>query len=374
MKVTVLKGHERACLCVKYNREGDLIFTSAKDNHPTLWMSETGERVGTYEGHSGAVFSLDVTWNSEFLLTGSADQDVKLWNVETGEELFSWAHNGPVRTVAWAEGDKKFLTVTDPYAGKPAKIRIYEFTGDPETQPREPLLEFESAKEMGARTKVTHAVFARLNGTLLVSTESGALRSYDAETGEMLQEVRDHKDTVRSFSLNRERTLLLTASADTSARLYEVRDLEKCIKEYKTDRPINSCSISPIKDHVLLGGGQDAADVTTTSSSQGKMDVRIMHSIFGVELGRVKGHFGPVNSCTFHPSGWGFASAGEDGYVRVHKFDADYDTLGDALEPNDEKIAALKAQIESARAPPPPLPGMDALEAAGGAGESKSER
>jgi translation initiation factor 3 subunit I len=34
------------------------------------------------------------------------------------------------------------------------------------------------------------------------------------------------------------------------------------LKTYKTDRPVNSAAISPIKDHVVLGGGQEAIEVT----------------------------------------------------------------------------------------------------------------
>jgi WD40 repeat protein len=46
---------------VKYNHEGDWLFTCAKDHHPTVWNGETGERIGTYAGHNGAVWSCDVT-------------------------------------------------------------------------------------------------------------------------------------------------------------------------------------------------------------------------------------------------------------------------------------------------------------------------
>lgn len=44
----LLHGHERSITAVKYNLDGDLLFTSAKDNKPTVWYADTGERLGTY--------------------------------------------------------------------------------------------------------------------------------------------------------------------------------------------------------------------------------------------------------------------------------------------------------------------------------------
>ena len=42
------------------------------------------------------------------------------------------------------------------------------------------------------------------------------------------------------------------------------------------------------------------------------------------EIGKVKGHFGPINTLAFHPSGKGYTSGGEDGYIRIHDFDPSY--------------------------------------------------
>lgn len=56
----VLHGHERAITQIKYNRDGDLLFSVAKDNKPTVWFSANGERLGTYNGHGGAVWCVDV--------------------------------------------------------------------------------------------------------------------------------------------------------------------------------------------------------------------------------------------------------------------------------------------------------------------------
>jgi len=46
--------------------------------------------------------------------------------------------------------------------------------------------------------------------------------------------------------------------------------------------------------------------------------------IFMEEIGKVKGHFGPINTLAFHPQGKGYTSGGEDGYIRIHDFDPSY--------------------------------------------------
>ena len=56
----ILQGHERPLTMVKYNREGDLIFTAAKDHRPCMWYADNGERIGTFDGHNGTVWSIDV--------------------------------------------------------------------------------------------------------------------------------------------------------------------------------------------------------------------------------------------------------------------------------------------------------------------------
>lgn len=117
--------------------------------------------------------------------------------------------------------------------------------------------------------------------------------------------------------------MFISSSKDTTARLFDAKKVE-CLKTYRTERPVNSASISPKYEHVVLGGGQEAMDVTTTSTKIGKFDARFFHLIFEEEFGRVKGHFGPINSVQFHPDGQGYASGGEDGYVRLHTFDSSY--------------------------------------------------
>ena len=126
----------------------------------------------------------------------------------------------------------------------------------------------------------------------------------------------------------------------TRLQLISAKDLE-VLKTYVADTPLNSAAMTTKKDFVILGGGQAAMDVTTTSARQGKFEARFYHKIFEEEIGRVRGHFGPLNTVACDPTGKGYASGGEDGYVRVHQFDKGYfDFMYEVERERQNRLAA----------------------------------
>ncbi|KAF0291723.1 Eukaryotic translation initiation factor 3 subunit I [Amphibalanus amphitrite] len=175
--------------------------------------------------------------------------------------------------------------------------------------------------------KVTSMLWGPLDEYLVTGHESGEVVQWDLRSGKTEGKktimTHEHSNKINDMQLNQDGTMFITASKDHTAKLFDMATLEP-MKTFKTERPVNSASISPIKDHIVLGGGQDAMDVTTTSSRQGKFEARFYHLIFEEEFARVKGHFGPINSLMFHPDGKSFASGGEDGYIRLQEFDPAY--------------------------------------------------
>lgn len=94
----------------------------------------------------------------------------------------------------------------------------------------------------------------------------------------------------------------ITASMDHTAKLFDTETM-KCLKTYQSDAPINAAAISPLKNHIILGGGQDAGSVTTTYARMGKFEIKWFNKIYEDELGAVKGHFGPINTLDFSYDG-----------------------------------------------------------------------
>jgi translation initiation factor 3 subunit I len=216
-----------------------------------------------------------------------------LWNCQTGECIETFNHRGPVRGVAWSEDNRKFATISDPFVEHNAKISIYDIDSGDTT----PILEIDIPKEV-KKINPTNISWTALNEHLFVSMDNGYIRLYSPETGKMVKEFMAHEKKINRVQFNREKTLFITSSADFTSKLYDAVYL-KHLKTYKTDRPINDAVISETKDHVLLGGGQDAMSVTTTSGKVGKFETRFFHLVYEEEFGCVKGHFGPINACTF---------------------------------------------------------------------------
>ncbi|TYI80762.1 hypothetical protein E1A91_D05G109200v1 [Gossypium mustelinum] len=255
------------------------------------------------------------------LITGSADQTVKLWNVQTGAQLYTFNFGSPARSVDFSVGDKLAVITTDPFMELTSAIHVKRIARDPTEQTEESELVIK-----GPQGRINRAVWGPLNRTIVSAGEDAVIRIWDSETGKLLREAdkeSGHKKTITSLTKSADGSHFLTGSLDKSAKLWDTRSLT-LIKTYVTERPVNAVAMSPLLDHVVLGGGQDASAVTTTDHRAGKFEAKFFDKILQEEIGGVKGHFGPINALAFNPDGKSFSSGGEDGYVRLHHFDPDY--------------------------------------------------
>jgi len=318
MKPILLHGHERAITMIKYSREGDLLFSCSKDPQPNVWFAANGERLGTLNGHQGAVWCIDVDWDTTRVVTGGGDNSVRLWDVSNGKEVSSLLTKSAVRSTVFSYSARMIMYATDKQMGHQSEIHIVD-TRDLESGGEEckPVVRFQPD------SPVRSALFGPLDQFVITGHEDGSLVQWDVKTGRKMNSIKEHTKKVNDLQFSKEETMFITASSDCTAKLFDTDSLDH-MKTYKTERPVNSASISPIRDHVVLGGGQEAMTVTTTTSRAGKFEARFFHLIFEEEFGRVKGHFGPINSLAFHPDGKSYASGGEDGYVRIHQFDPAY--------------------------------------------------
>lgn len=96
----------------------------------------------------------------------------------------------------------------------------------------------------------------------------------NAQSGDLLEHVKEHRDLISDVQHSKDKTMFITASKDNAAKvtqcavfllvmavaikntfaLLQLFDSEKLelLKTYRTERPVNSASISPLKDDVSV--------------------------------------------------------------------------------------------------------------------------
>jgi len=167
-------------------------------------------------------------------------------------------------------------------------------------------------------------VWGYKNQTIITANFDGNLRVYDVlEHGRQINVVAAHEKPVTALQMDKWYSTFVTASKDGKCKLWDTKTLQ-CLNIYDVGRPLNAASVSPLMEHVIMGGGEQAQDVTQTGATSEQFKVRFYNTIHATPLGSVAGHFGPVNALAFSPDGRSFVSGSEDGHVRLHHFDDSY--------------------------------------------------
>lgn len=71
------------------------------------------------------------------------------------------------------------------------------------------------------------------------------------QSGESLQTVKGHDNKINDIQKSLDEMMFITASKDNLSKLYDLECMQ-VLKTYKTDRPVNSAAISPIRDQVSI--------------------------------------------------------------------------------------------------------------------------
>ncbi|PWN32824.1 putative TIF34-translation initiation factor eIF3, p39 subunit [Meira miltonrushii] len=328
MRPILLSGHERSLNQIKFNREGDLLFSCSKDNVVNAWFAHNGERLGTYEGNGGTVWSVDPDQSSTLLVTGSAANEMRLYEISTGKCLYIWEFPTAVKRVQFSSEGNQVLVITEERMGHRGSLQVFAINRDPESWTQQSKTPTRTITFSGR--KATVAAWAPFDQYIITGHEGGKVALYyhdekepesgvDAELEE--KSVDAHPGfNVTDLQTSVDKTYFVTSSKDKSAKLIDTKNLN-IIKTYETQTPLNSAALHPTRPIVILGGGQEAMNVTTTSARQGKFEARFWHKVFEEELAALPGHFGPLNTIAISPTGKCYASGGEDGYIRVYWFD-----------------------------------------------------
>ncbi|TCT19747.1 pentapeptide repeat-containing protein [Thiobaca trueperi] len=184
------------------------------------------------------------------------------------------------------------------------------------------------------------------DGRRLVSAGAdGAVRLWDAASGEALLTLSGHQDWVTACAFSPDGRWLVSAGADRTVRLWDAASGEALLTLSGHQGRVWGCAFSPdgrrlvsVSDDgaVRLWDAASGAALLTLSGHQGEVmggafspdgrrlasagedaTVRLWDAASGEALLTLSGHQGGVWACAFSPDGRRLVSAGEDGTVRL---------------------------------------------------------
>lgn len=327
---------------LKFNHDGDLLFSSSRDTNCSAccWYAKTGEMMGSYttvgkgkttRDFDPAMVALDVNRQSTLLATTSAGEETMLWSVENGDLLGTISREMcSGSSVGFSHDDRILMVATKGRSQTKSAIELYNLNfcvpavGDciaPARTVFNPAYTYETES---AAEKITWANWGPTN-THIYFAEGGYMNILDVEMNKIVRSREIHPNhSINRFKFDNNYLTLATASTDCTACLLDHRDLAT-IQVYDSGVPVNDVSISPNSDHVILGGGMDAAAVTTQGSGS-SFEVKFFHRVYGKQLGQLRCHFGTITAMTFHPDGFGFTSGSYDGLIKLYRFNEAYHT------------------------------------------------
>jgi translation initiation factor 3 subunit I len=343
LKKTMLHGHTRPVTFITWNRDCNLLFTSAKDKQVCVWSFPDGECLGSYVGHQGAVWACSVTSDSSWLVTSGADRLVIVWEARTSRELARMELPGVARFVEWASAGtqddtsrtERFVTAHNKFGSHPPALTVWQFDGtNIEEQMRVSTLP----------TPATQVRWGKDDLVLASSHENGELIFWQAADGAEVRRIKAHDALLSKFDFSADRELVATVSTDMKVKVWDLGQGSEGTLLYhiETDRPLNTVALGPLTRAVAVGapsgrpgvctviaaGGQDIRDVALSKGTSDEFDSKMfrlgMDDAFPSELqadGAAKGHFGPVHTLAFTVDGSAMASGSEDGCIRLHLFD-----------------------------------------------------
>lgn len=208
-----LEGHQDYVTMTHMTPDGKLGISSSLDGTVRVWDLVNGEQIRVIENaHTGGVFSAIISPDGKLALTGSVtestypDSDgVKVWDLETGEMLHHYFYDGnAVKIILASDGNNV-------YAGDFGMVKLDLLSGD--------IIPVPSEIETCC---VGYAISSDGKTCYSASNTDTVLRSWNLETGKIIQEYGAHGGNRTRVELSADDQVLLSSGVFGSLYLWDI--------------------------------------------------------------------------------------------------------------------------------------------------------
>ncbi len=300
----VLLGHEMGVNSVAFSPDGTRIATGSNDRTVRLWDVVAGEQLLVLRGHGNSVGSVAFSPDGSRIASAAADGTVRLWDALAGKQLLVIRGlEDPVHSLAFSPDGSRIAAGSGPWGEEGAgTVLVWDASSGEE------LLVLRGHEEP------VYSVAFSPDGSRIASgggayeygreSKDNIVRLWDASTGDELNVLRGHEDTVFSVAFSPDGLRIVTTSKDNTARVWDTASGKELAVFRRHEGTVFSASFSPDGSRIASG----SRDTT----------VRLWDASTADELLVLRADQDLVNTVVFSPDGSRIACAFDnDGPVRL---------------------------------------------------------
>ena len=282
------KVHGRSAKGVAFSADGKRLASGDDSGRIQLWELDTSGHPIVLSGHGHQVWALAFSVDGTWLASGDRAGEVRLWDAADATMVRSIeAHDTAVWWLGFTSDGEHLVT-----AGE-MQVRIW----DVETGER-------VAQLAHGEARVTRAALSPDDSLLAVASTDGAVRLWQVATESMIKEIAVEDDVVWSVTFSPDGGQLATASSDEVVAVWDAQTGRQ--QASLTGHVGGAADVAYLADGVTLLATDRSGGLHMWDARSGRRLVDTWQA-----------HAGASWRLAIHPDGERFATAGDDGWVRV---------------------------------------------------------
>ncbi|GAA6021096.1 hypothetical protein JCM11491_004414 [Sporobolomyces phaffii] len=270
--------HDSVVCCVRFSPDGKILATGCNRN-TTLYDTKTGAKISVlFDESSGVnndnyIRSASFSPDGKYLATGSEDRVVRIWNLAQKRiaQVFQ-GHKSEIYSLAFSPDGRRLVSGS---GDKTARMWDLETGACLYTLAIEDITIAENGP---VDAGVTSVVLSPDGKFLAAGSLDTVVRIWDAETGQLVDKLKGHKDSVYSVAFSPDGKFVVSGSLDKTLKMWDMASLRSTLASQQgKDVPVGeggktNCltTLQGHKDYVLsVDISPDGAWIVSGSKDRG---------------------------------------------------------------------------------------------------------